>query len=188
MRIILAGGWAASANSGGLTTGRAHLDRRARDGPVRAKDAAIASLGLEPGSASLAVIEELASVGRHGLRGLMPAGGTGDGRLQLHGARYGQIGKLGQSNSTVRESTWGSPGRIGDRFRCCPNLDGDFGKLGQSKFRSGSPQFPGLHNPSRRSKNRWAGAGISSRTIIATGKGLPRGGPFRFRQCAASTR
>ena len=97
MRIILAGGWAASANSGGLTTGRAHLDRRARDGPVRAKDAAIASLGLEPGSASLAVIEELASVGRHGLRGLMPAGGTGEGRLQLHGP------------GMVKSANWDSP-------------------------------------------------------------------------------
>src|SRR6266568_4313048 len=60
------------------------LDRRARHGSVGAEDAAIARPRLEPGTASAAVVKELASVGRHGLCGLVPALRAGQGRLKLH--------------------------------------------------------------------------------------------------------
>ena len=61
------------------------LNRRARNSPIGAKDAAIARLGLEPGAAALAVVEELAGVCRHRLGDLVPARGTGQCRFKLHG-------------------------------------------------------------------------------------------------------
>ena len=60
------------------------LDGRAWNGAVRAEHAAIAGFGLKPVAAADAVIEELASVSRHGLCGLVAAGGAGQGRLYLH--------------------------------------------------------------------------------------------------------
>jgi len=71
----------ASATTSALTV---LLDRRARHGPVGAEDAAIAGLRLEPGTAAAAVVKELASVGRHGLCGLVPALRAGQGRVKLH--------------------------------------------------------------------------------------------------------
>jgi hypothetical protein len=49
------------------------LDRRTRDRAIGAEHATIASEGLKPFAATLAVIEELAGVGRHRLDGLMAA-------------------------------------------------------------------------------------------------------------------
>ena len=60
------------------------LDGRAWNGAVRAEHAAIARFGLKPVAAADAVIEEPASVRRHGLCGLVAAGGTGQDRLYLH--------------------------------------------------------------------------------------------------------
>ena len=64
------------------------LDRRARHGPVGAEDAAIARPRLEPGTTAAAVVKELASVGQHGLCGLVPALRAGQGRLKLHRVTY----------------------------------------------------------------------------------------------------
>jgi hypothetical protein len=60
------------------------LYRRARQRFVRAKDTAIARKRLEPFAASFAVIEKLASIGRHRLDGLMAAFRTSQGGLKLH--------------------------------------------------------------------------------------------------------
>ena len=60
------------------------LDRRARHRAVRAKHATVARLRLKPLVAPFAVIEKLASVGRHRFDRPMPTLGTGDGRIQLH--------------------------------------------------------------------------------------------------------
>ena len=49
------------------------LDRRARDRAIGAEDATIASEGLKPRAAALAVIEKLAGIGRHYLDGSMAA-------------------------------------------------------------------------------------------------------------------
>ena len=49
------------------------MDRRTWDIPVRAEDAAIANKRLESSAAALAVIEELASISRHGFDRLMAA-------------------------------------------------------------------------------------------------------------------
>jgi hypothetical protein len=55
------------------------LDRRTRDRAIGAKYATIASERLKPGPAALAVIEELAGIGRHRLDGPMAAFRAGDG-------------------------------------------------------------------------------------------------------------
>lgn len=68
----------AAANAGAVL-----LDGRTWNGAVRAEHAAIARFRLKPAAAADAVIEELASVSRHGLCGLVAADGTGQGRLQL---------------------------------------------------------------------------------------------------------
>jgi hypothetical protein len=60
------------------------LDRRARHRAVRAKHATVARLRLKPLVAPFAVIEKLASVGRHRFDRPMPTLGTGNGRIQLH--------------------------------------------------------------------------------------------------------
>lgn len=60
--------------------GTALLNRRARDGRVGAKDAAIALFRLQDGLAPLAVIEPLAGVRRHDLRLRMAAERAGDRR------------------------------------------------------------------------------------------------------------
>ena len=62
------------------------LDRRTRHGGVRAKHAAVASQGLQPGATALAVIEDLAGVGRHRFNGLVLADRTSQCRLKLHRA------------------------------------------------------------------------------------------------------
>jgi hypothetical protein len=49
----------------------------ARNRPVRAKDAAVTLLGLEPLAAALAVVEKLTRVGGHRLTGLMTTVGAG---------------------------------------------------------------------------------------------------------------
>jgi len=60
------------------------LDRRTRNRTVGAKHAAIAREGLQSLPAALAVVEELAGVGGHGLNGLMAALRAGKRRFQLH--------------------------------------------------------------------------------------------------------
>jgi hypothetical protein len=60
------------------------LHRRAFHRAVGAKHTAIARPRLQPYAAPLAVIEELASVGRHRLGRLVGAMRTGDGRFKLH--------------------------------------------------------------------------------------------------------
>jgi hypothetical protein len=70
-----------SVGSLGLTTAFApavDLDRRARDGTVRAEHATVACLGLEALAAAFAVIKELAGIGRHRLDGPMAALRAGD--------------------------------------------------------------------------------------------------------------
>lgn len=64
------------------------LDRWTRRGAVGAEYAAVASERLKPTSASLAVVEELAGVGRHVLCDAVAALGTSQGRLQLHQTWY----------------------------------------------------------------------------------------------------
>lgn len=60
------------------------LDRGAWHRAVGAEHAAVASERLKPRSAALAVVEELAGVGRHGLGSLVLALGTGQRRFKLH--------------------------------------------------------------------------------------------------------
>jgi len=60
------------------------LDRRARHRAVGAEHAAIAREGLEPFTAALAVIEELAGIGRHCLDDLMATLRASQGGLKLH--------------------------------------------------------------------------------------------------------
>ena len=63
----------------GLAAG---LDRRARHIPIGTKDAAVPGLGFEDRATSLAVIEELARIGRHRFPFPMAARGTSDRGLQ----------------------------------------------------------------------------------------------------------
>jgi hypothetical protein len=60
------------------------LDWRARHGAVGAEYAAIASQGLQPSAAALAVIEELAGIRWHRFDGFVAAGRAGQGRFKLH--------------------------------------------------------------------------------------------------------
>ena len=60
------------------------LYRRARHRAVRAEHAAIAREGLEPFATALAVIEELAGIGRHRLDSLIAAFGASECGLKLH--------------------------------------------------------------------------------------------------------
>ena len=60
------------------------LDRRARHRAVRAEHAAIARERLEPFATALAVIEELARIGRHRLDSLIAAFGASECGLKLH--------------------------------------------------------------------------------------------------------
>src|SRR6202051_3738819 len=60
------------------------LLRLARGGAERAEHAAIAREGLEPFATALAVIEELAGIGRHRLDSLKGAFGTSECGLKLH--------------------------------------------------------------------------------------------------------
>src|SRR6202051_4880252 len=60
------------------------LLRLARGGAERAEHAAIASEGLEPFATALAVIEELAGIGRHRLDSLIAAFGASECGLKLH--------------------------------------------------------------------------------------------------------
>src|ERR1700686_4674311 len=62
------------------------LYRRARHGAVRAEHAAIAREGLEPFATALAVIEELAGIGRHRLDSLIAAFWASERGLKLHTA------------------------------------------------------------------------------------------------------
>lgn len=62
------------------------LDRRTWHRAVGAKHAAITRLGFEPGAAAVAVIKELAGIGRHRFGGLVVASRTGNGRFQYHPA------------------------------------------------------------------------------------------------------
>jgi hypothetical protein len=94
-----AGGWRAvaaddrnskhykAANRGGLlptTTFVVLLDRRARHGAVRAEHAAVSSQRLKPGATGLAVVKELARIGRHRLGCLVPTDRASQGRFKLH--------------------------------------------------------------------------------------------------------
>jgi hypothetical protein len=82
-----------------LLTAASGLHGRAEHGPVRTKDAAIAQLWLKPLATSLAVIEELARIGRHAFGFLMPAIWTGDCGNFDHGRpRIGCIGRLLQQH------------------------------------------------------------------------------------------
>ena len=69
--------------SGATVVPRLHW--RARHRTVRAKYAAITVKGLEPLTAALAFVEELAGIGGHCLSGPMAAFGTGDRGLRDHG-------------------------------------------------------------------------------------------------------
>jgi hypothetical protein len=60
------------------------LDRRTRDRAVGTEHAAIAREGLEPFTTALAVIEELAGIGRHRLDSLIAAFGASQCGLKLH--------------------------------------------------------------------------------------------------------
>ena len=60
----------------------AHLDWRARNGTVAAKDAAIAGFGFESCLAARTIIKEKAGVGRHGLGAAMAARRAGDDRMK----------------------------------------------------------------------------------------------------------
>src|SRR5712692_11358857 len=57
---------------------------RTRHRAVRAEHAAIARAGLEPFATALAVIEELAGIGRHRLDSLIAAFGASECGLKLH--------------------------------------------------------------------------------------------------------
>lgn len=59
--------------------GIAGLLRRAGDGAIGTKDAAVAGEGFENGAAALAVVEPLAGVLRHGLGFGVAAAGAGEG-------------------------------------------------------------------------------------------------------------
>jgi hypothetical protein len=67
------------------------LHRRTRHSSIRAEHAAIAFQGLQAFSAALAVVEELAGVGRHDLGGLMTALGAGDRRIKPHATKLGTL-------------------------------------------------------------------------------------------------
>jgi hypothetical protein len=62
----------------------------------------MALLGLEPGPAVLAVIEELAGVGRHRLDGLVPTGRAGQDGLELHPVGLTTPAKSGHSRFRTR--------------------------------------------------------------------------------------
>src|SRR5579885_119494 len=64
---------------GGVARFPRQLHRRARHIRIRTKHAAIAGFGFQQRAAALAVVEELASIGRHGFRLAMTALGAGDG-------------------------------------------------------------------------------------------------------------
>ena len=77
------GGWGALMNRRHAATHVA-LYGRARHRAVRAEHAAIAREGLEPFATALAVIEELAGIGRHRLDSLIAAFGASECGLKLH--------------------------------------------------------------------------------------------------------
>src|SRR5262249_720475 len=70
--------------SGRSDAGLPRLNRRARDRAVGAEDTAIPRLRPEAVPTTLAVIKELAGVLGHAFGCLMPAFGTGDGRIRDH--------------------------------------------------------------------------------------------------------
>jgi hypothetical protein len=63
-----------------LAAATSGLDRRTWHRPIRAEHATITWLRLQPLATALTVIEELAAVGWHLFRPLVPAPGTGDCR------------------------------------------------------------------------------------------------------------
>lgn len=65
------------------TTIARRLNRRTRHGAIRTKHATIALLGFQFRAALLAVVEEQARIGWHGLRGCEATRGTSNGGLQL---------------------------------------------------------------------------------------------------------
>lgn len=71
--------------TGGLGGGaaRAFLDRRTSHRPIGAKDATIALLGPQYFTAILAIIKELAGIGRHGFRFPVAAMRAGQGRFEF---------------------------------------------------------------------------------------------------------
>jgi hypothetical protein len=60
------------------------LNWRTGDRAIGTEHATIALSGLQPSTTTLAVIEELASIGRHRFDGLVVALGAGQGRFKLH--------------------------------------------------------------------------------------------------------
>ena len=75
---------------------------RARHRAVRAEHAAIAREGLEPFATALAVIEELAGIGRHRLDSLIAAFGASECGLKLH-IRFRLCAKANHSLRQERE-------------------------------------------------------------------------------------
>src|SRR5205809_700679 len=67
-----------------LCTAVARLHRRARHLTVRAKNTAVARLGLETLATASAIVEELTGVSGHGFRSLMIAVRTDDRGFQKH--------------------------------------------------------------------------------------------------------
>jgi hypothetical protein len=74
-----------AARRGSTATGTLSqdLDRRARHGPIGAKDAAVPGCRPEHGTATRAIVEKLAGVGGHGLGLDRAAFGAGDRRVEL---------------------------------------------------------------------------------------------------------
>jgi hypothetical protein len=73
------------------------LNRRARHRAIRAEHAAIARKGFKPLAAALAVVEELAGVGRHRFGRLIAAPRAGDCGVSDHAGNHIAIGKLRRS-------------------------------------------------------------------------------------------
>lgn len=136
--------------------GRACLDRRARDCPVRAEHAAVARQRFQQSSASSAVVEPLAGIGRHPLRDPMTALRTDDYRVQRHCAsgrhfaRSVPISAPGPSDSPPgrrcprRSSTAFHPGqpRPWTRRNCHQKASGRCGKRSAGRPPS-IPHAPG---------------------------------------------
>ncbi len=83
---------------------------RALDVAVRAVDAAVAWFGPNYGPATLAVIEELAGIGRHHILGTIPALRTGRGRHRLEIDLAHEFGFRGQDLLLYLEQGHGSNG------------------------------------------------------------------------------
>jgi hypothetical protein len=99
--IIPEGVLAAGVSAALFAAAGARLHGWAWDCPIRTKDTAVAGLRLQPRSACLAVIEELAGVDRHGFRGLVATSRAGHGGAQFHSRRRRRIEGLTRASVHV---------------------------------------------------------------------------------------